>query len=82
MDLDDIIKSINSHTSNKFPGNDGITAKFFSHFSNELAPDLLDVLISGESLAPWVLLLEQESDVLYIKKLMKRKLKSTDLFDF
>ena len=34
MYLDDIIKSINSHTSNKYPGNDGITAKFYMHFLN------------------------------------------------
>ena len=82
MYLDDIIKTINSHTSNKYPGNDGITAKFYMHLLNELAPDLLDVLILGESLATWVLLLEQESYVLYIKKVMKKILKSTDLFHF
>ena len=27
-------KSINSWTNNKFPGNDGITAEFYEHFSN------------------------------------------------
>ena len=40
---DKIIKSINSETNNKSPGNDGLTAKFYKHFSNELAPVLLDV---------------------------------------
>ena len=41
--LDEIIKSINSETNNKPPGNDGLTAEFYRHFSNELAPVLLDV---------------------------------------
>ena len=41
--LDEIIKSINSETNNKPPGNDGLTAEFYKHFSNELAPVLLDV---------------------------------------
>ena len=37
ISLDDIIKSINSHTNNKFPGNDGLTAEFYIYISNELA---------------------------------------------
>ena len=41
--LDAIIKSINSETNNKPPSNDGLTAEFYSHFSNELAPALLGV---------------------------------------
>ena len=43
ISLDKIIKSINSKTNNKPPGNDGLTAEFYKHFSNELAPALLDV---------------------------------------
>ena len=43
ISLDEIIKSINSETNNKPPGNDGLTAEFYKHFSNELAPVLLDV---------------------------------------
>ena len=39
--LDEIIKSINSETNNKTPGNDGLTIEFYRHFSNELAPVLL-----------------------------------------
>ena len=35
--LDEIIKSINSETNNKSPGNDGLTAEFYRHFSIELA---------------------------------------------
>ena len=38
--LDEIIKSINSQTSNKSPGKDGIRAVFYKLFSNELAPVL------------------------------------------
>ena len=30
-------------TSDKSPGNDGPTAGFYKHFSNELAPPILDV---------------------------------------
>ena len=34
---------MNSETNNKPPGNDGLTAEFYRHFSNELAPALLGV---------------------------------------
>ena len=43
ISLDEIKKSINPETNNKPPGNDGLTAEFYRHFSNELAPVLLDV---------------------------------------
>ena len=43
LSLDEIIKSINSETNNKPPGNDGLTAEFYRHFSNELASVLLGV---------------------------------------
>ena len=43
ISLDEIIKSINPETNNKPPGNDGLTAEFYRHFSNELAPVLLGV---------------------------------------
>ena len=33
----DKIKSINSKTNNKSPGNDGLTAEFHEHLPNELA---------------------------------------------
>ena len=38
-----MIKFINSETNNKPPGHDGLTAEFYKHFLNELAPVLLDV---------------------------------------
>ena len=41
ISLDEIIKSINCETNNKPPGNDGLTAEFYIHFSNELALVLL-----------------------------------------
>ena len=40
---DEIIKSRICETNNKSPGNDDLTAKFYKHFSYELAPVLLDV---------------------------------------
>ena len=43
ISLDKIIKSINSQTNNTSSGNDGYTAEFYKHSSNELAPVLLDV---------------------------------------
>ena len=49
-----------SETNNKLPGNDGLTGEFYRHFSNELAPVLLGVYDSWESLTPWVLLKELE----------------------
>ena len=43
ISLDEIIKSIHSETNNKSAGHDGLIAEFYKHFSNELAPVLLDV---------------------------------------
>ena len=43
ISLYEIIKSVNSETNNKPPGNDGLKAEFYKHSSNELAPVLLDV---------------------------------------
>ena len=43
ISLDEIIKSINAETNNKRPGNDGLTAEFYRHFSIELAPVLSGV---------------------------------------
>ena len=48
--LDEIIKSINSQANNKFTGNYVLTAKFYKHFSNELAPVPLDVYDSWRKL--------------------------------
>ena len=43
------IKSINFETNNRSPpGNDGLAAEFYKHFSNELTPVFLDVLTD-----PW-----------------------------
>ena len=41
ISLDAIIKSINSETNNKPLCNDGLTAEFYRHFSNELAAPVL-----------------------------------------
>ena len=41
--LDEIIRFINSQTNNKSPDNCGLIAELYIHFSNKLAPVLLDV---------------------------------------
>ena len=50
ISLDEIIKSINSETNNKTPGNDGLTAEFHRHYSNEITPVLLSVYDSWRKL--------------------------------
>ena len=56
ISLDEIIKFINSETNNKPPSNDGLTAEFYRHFSNELVSVLLGVYMTpGENLTPWEL---------------------------
>ena len=60
ISLDETIRSINSETNNKPPGNDGLTVEFYRHFSNELALVLLGFYDSWESLRPWVLLIKQK----------------------
>ena len=69
------MKSMNSETNNKFPGNESLRAEFYKHFSNELAPVILDVYNSWRKLGTrgvtsrtgifYIL-------VVYIKKLIKR----------
>ena len=39
---------MNSETNNKSARNDGLTAEFYKHFSNKLAPVLLGVYDSSE----------------------------------
>ena len=38
------MKSINAETNNTFQRNDSLTAEFYKHLSNKLAPVLLDVI--------------------------------------
>ena len=77
ISLDEIIKSTRSQTNNKSPGNDGPTAKFYEQFSNKLALVLLDVYDFSGKLGT-MLLLEQESYLSYIKKVINKILKSID----
>ena len=48
--LNEVTKSINSQTNNKALGNDGLTAEFHKHFSNEPSLILLDVYDIWEKL--------------------------------
>ena len=50
ISLDEITEAINSQKNNKSPGNDGLSAEFYKHFANELAPILLDVYSSWKEL--------------------------------
>ena len=45
-----ILISINSQKNNKSPGNNGLTAEFYKHFSNDVAPTLLDLYNSWNEL--------------------------------
>ena len=56
---DKIIKSINSETNNKPPGNDGLTAEFYRHFSKWTnSCSFRRLWLPGKA---WVLLIEEES---------------------
>ena len=61
ISLDEIIKSINSEKNNKPPGNDGLTAEFYRHFSNEVAPVLLGAYDSWGKLDTMGVTYEEES---------------------
>ena len=61
ISLDEIIKSINSETNNKPPGNVGLTAEFYRNFKRTSYNVLLGVMTPGESLTSWVLLIEKQS---------------------
>ena len=63
-------QNLNSETNNKFPGDDGIAAEFYEHFSNKLAPAFLDVYDSCRKVGTMAFL-EQQSYVLYKKGYQK-----------
>ena len=66
--FDEIKKSINFRANNL---NDALTREFYKYFPKDLAPVLLDLYNWLESLTPWMLLVEQESYLSYIKKVIK-----------
>ena len=74
------IKSINSEINNKSPGNDGLTAEFYKHFSNEIAPVLLDVYDSWGNLGTMGFTSRTGiSMIFYIKKVIKKILRNYKL---
>ena len=79
--LDEATKSINSQTNNKFPDNDSLSAEFYEHFTNQVAPNFLDVYDSCRELGAMGVL-EQKSYLSYIKKEIKNLLQTTDSFHF
>ena len=50
LSIGEVLNAINSQKNNKSPGNDGITAEFYKHFSNEMAPILLEIYNSWKQL--------------------------------
>ena len=50
ISLDVVVNAINSQKKKKSLGNDGLRAEFYKHFSNELAPILLEVYNSWKQL--------------------------------
>ena len=59
----------------------GLKAVFYKHFSNELAPVLLNVYDSWVKIGT-ISVLEQESDLPHIKKVIKEIFKTIDLLHF
>ena len=71
------IKSINSEINNKSPGNNGLTAEFYKHCSNELALVFLDVYDSwGKLDTMGVTSRTGISMIFYIKRVIKKRLQN------
>ena len=74
---------MNSETNNKSPpGNDGLAAEFYKHFSNELTPVLLDVLTdsSGKLGIMGITSRTGISMIFYIKYVIKKILQNYRTF--
>ena len=78
-----IIKSINFQTSNNTaPGNDGLKAVFYKHFSNKLVPALLDVHDSWGKLRTISVTCRTGIISVTYKKVIKEILKTIDPIHF
>ena len=82
ISLDEIMKSINSETNDKSPGNDGLTAEFYKHFSNELAAVLLDIYDSWGKLGTIGVTSRTGIISAIYKKVIKQILQTIDPFHF
>ena len=83
ISLNEIIKATNSKKNpNKSPGNDGLTAEFYEHFSNELAPTLLENYDSWKQLG--IIGISSRTGIISIiyKKVIRKILQTTDPFHF
>ena len=78
VSLAEIIKSINFETNNKSSENDGFTVEFYKHFSNELAPVLLDVYDSWGKFGTMGFIFRTGIMLVKYKKGGKKILQTTD----
>ena len=74
MSLDEIMKSINSETNNKSPGNDGLMAEFYKQFSKKLAPVLLDVYDSWGKLGTMAFTSRTGISMVFYRKNARKKI--------
>ena len=81
MSLDEITKSINAETNSKSPCNYGLTAEFYKHFSDELAPVLLDVYDSWEEFGTMFVSSRTRNISIKYKKGDKKILQTTDPYN-
>ena len=70
-----VTKSINFQTNMKSSGNDSLTANFINTVQINYP---LTFINPGKTLVPWVLAVEQESYLPYIKKVIRKILQTTD----
>ena len=82
ISLDEIQKSINFQRNNKPRGNSGLPAKFYIHFSNELAPVLSDVYNSWGKLGTMRVTFRAGITSARYKKGDKKILQTADPFYF
>ena len=64
----------------KPPGNDGLTVKFYKHFSNELAPVPLDVYDSWRRLGTMGVTSRTGISMIFYKKVIQKYCKTMDPF--
>ena len=69
---------MNSQTNIKSSVSDSLTAKIYILSNHMSYPIIITFIDPGKTLAPWVLALELESYLSYIKKVIKKILQNRD----